>query len=144
MVQSIPHHKRLAHAYVMQVGLPHLPEDINRADSHALAGAHVLQVVAADNVAQPSKHGSRGSGAGGRLLRLKLTDGKTTCTALELHPTPCLDGDLPPGTKVCLKNAPVRAGLVMLDPKCTKVGRRFVHLADHEVSQIKHALRSMF
>ena len=40
---------------VLQVGRPFLPDDVNRADSKKLPGPHVLQVVSAADIAQPSK-----------------------------------------------------------------------------------------
>ena len=56
------------------------------------------------------------------MLRLKLTDGKTTCKAVEMRPLPDMSiEELPPGTKVCISNAPVKAGLLLLDSKSIKV-----------------------
>lgn len=56
------------------------------------------------------------------MMRLKLTDGKTTCKAVEMRPLPDVVPDaLPPGTKICITNASVKAGLLLLDPKCFKV-----------------------
>ncbi len=58
-----------------------------------------------------------------RMLRLKLTDGKTTCKAVEMRPLPDMSTEeLPPGTKVCISNASVKAGLLLLDSKSIKVG----------------------
>jgi hypothetical protein len=57
-----------------------------------------------------------------RMLRLKLTDGKTICKAVEMRPLPDVTTEeLPPGTKVCISNASVKAGLLLLDPKSIKV-----------------------
>ena len=55
---------------------------------------------------------------GCRLLRLKLTDGKLSCTAAEFKPAPQLTEDLPAGTKVCCSDVPVKLGVLLLDPKC--------------------------
>ena len=57
-----------------------------------------------------------------RLLRLKLTDGRTTCTAVEFKPVSALEPDqLVPGIKVCLTSAAVKLGVVLLDAKSIKV-----------------------
>ena len=56
-----------------------------------------------------------------RLLRLKLTDGKLSCIAAEFKSVPQLTEELPPGTKVCLTNASVKLGVVLLDSKCIQV-----------------------
>ncbi|CAL8466403.1 g5939 [Coccomyxa elongata] len=97
-----------------------LPDDVARAEAKMVHGPHVLQVVACDDVAQPSK-GVAGSSKQ-RVLRLKLTDGKTTCKAVETRPIQSIDPDsLAPGTKVCISNASVKAGLLLLDPKSLKV-----------------------
>ena len=58
-----------------------------------------------------------------RLLCLKLTDGKLSCIAAEFKPVPQLTEDLPPGTKVCLTNASVKLGVVLLDAKCIQASR---------------------
>ncbi|BDA51225.1 probable Tudor domain-containing protein 3 at N-terminal half [Coccomyxa sp. Obi] len=107
-----------------------LPDDVARADAKLVKGPHVLQVVACDDVAQPSK-GVAGSSKQ-RVLRLKLTDGKTTCKAVETRPLPNIDPEsLAPGTKVCISNASVKAGLLLLDPKCLKVlGGRVAELQE--------------
>ena len=53
-----------------------------------------------------------------RLLQLKLTDGKTSCKALEFRPAPQLDlSQLAPGTKVQLSNASIKLGLVLVDAR---------------------------
>lgn len=53
---------------------------------------------------------------------MRLTDGKTTCKALEYHAMPELDiAALAPGCKVCVRNAIARNGLLLLDTKCFQV-----------------------
>jgi hypothetical protein len=56
-----------------RVGLPCLPEDVNRAASSTITGPVVVQVSAIRDV---SKASTSLSAAGGRMLMLKLTDGK--------------------------------------------------------------------
>ena len=62
-----------------------------------------------------------------RLLRLKLTDGKLSCIAAEFKSVPQLTEDLPPGTKVCLTNASVKLGVVLLDAKCVQASAAVLH-----------------
>jgi hypothetical protein len=57
-----------------------------------------------------------------RLLALKLVNGKLACKALEFRPMPEVDPEvLAPGSKVCIANASVKAGVVLLDSKSLKV-----------------------
>ena len=56
------------------------------------------------------------------MLVLLLTDGRATCKALEFKPTPALNADqLAPGTKLCVEDAMVSCGILLLTPKCVKV-----------------------
>ena len=58
-----------------------------------------------------------------RLLQLKLTDGKTTCKALEHAACPFLDiKELAPGTKLRVTGTvPVKLGLLLLEAKLVQV-----------------------
>ncbi|KAL0034734.1 hypothetical protein WJX77_004661 [Trebouxia sp. C0004] len=108
----------LLNSDLRKFGQPHLPENINHADSLSLKGAHVLQIMSMEDVSKPSK----GLGVSvQRLLRVKLTDGKLSCIAAEFKPVPQLTEDLPPGTKLCCTNATVRLGVLLLDAKCIQV-----------------------
>ncbi len=78
-----------------------------------------LQVVKAADVSRPSVAGVAGAGAH-RMLMLKLTDGKASCKAAEFKAADALLGALVPGTKVLLSSASVKAGVVLLEPKCIK------------------------
>lgn len=116
--QGVQLQQLLLNTDLRKFGRPQLPDDINRVDSSSLKGAHVLQVTSCEDVSKPSK----GVGTSThRLLRLKLTDGKLSCIAAEFKPVPQLNEDLPPGTKVCLTNASVKLGVVLLDAKCIQV-----------------------
>ncbi len=78
----------------------------------------VPQVVKATDVSKPRVAGV--SGGGSRLLMLKLTDGKASCKSAEYRATEQLMQALVPGTKVLLAGASVKAGVVLLEPKCIK------------------------
>ncbi|KAL0052226.1 hypothetical protein WJX82_010182 [Trebouxia sp. C0006] len=116
--QNVNMRQLLLNSDLRKLGQPHLPENVNHADSLSLKGAHVLQIMSMEDVSKPSK----GVGVlAQRLLRLKLTDGKLSCIAAEFKPVPQLTEDLPPGTKLCCTNATVRLGVLLLDAKCIQV-----------------------
>jgi hypothetical protein len=70
---------------------------------------------------------------GCRLLRLKLTDGKVVCTAIEFKPLPDLqESALVPGCKVLFVTAPVKDGILLLDAKSLRVS--------HLISQACHLI----
>ena len=57
-----------------------------------------------------------------RLLCFKLTDGKTTCKALEFRPLQGAEGDsIAPGAKVLITGATVKAGIIIVDARSLKV-----------------------
>ena len=67
-----------------------------------------------------------------RLFALKLTDGKNTAKAMEYKTLALPKGEpLPPGTKVLLSNATVKAGVILLDDKCFKASCFFIIDKDH-------------
>lgn len=81
------------------------------------------QLVSALDVGKPSRAASDSSHSGkDRLLRLRVTDGFTTVTCIEVQPVLGLGPDLVPGTKVRLSQAPIRAGVVLLKPANIEVG----------------------
>eukprot|EP00200_Dunaliella_tertiolecta_P009469 CAMPEP_0202374094 /NCGR_PEP_ID=MMETSP1127-20130417/4995_1 /ASSEMBLY_ACC=CAM_ASM_000462 /TAXON_ID=3047 /ORGANISM="Dunaliella tertiolecta, Strain CCMP1320" /LENGTH=402 /DNA_ID=CAMNT_0048971161 /DNA_START=1186 /DNA_END=2391 /DNA_ORIENTATION=+ len=117
-----------------RIGLPGLPPDCNSATCASIPGPVVLQVQAIKDVSKSSTSLSSGSA---RLLMLKLTDGKVNAKAAEHKRIDALNDMLPPGTKIQIKGATVRMGVIMLEPKCVKVlGGRVDALAEaHEFAQ---------
>lgn len=115
-----------------QIGVPALPDDINRCDSKRLAGPHILQLVSAVDVAQPQLFQDAPSDRKGRLLRLKLTDGHRSCVGVEYLPLGSLRSpDLVPGVKVLIRGVLIRVGVLLLEPKCIElVGGRVQALAE--------------
>ena len=111
---------RICIPILWQVGRTSLPEDINRATRTTLAGPFVLQVESVRDVTKPD----RGIAAGetpNRLLMLVLTDGQTKCRCIENRFCPALNTNISPGTKVVLRNAQVKSGIVLCDPKSVEV-----------------------
>eukprot|EP00879_Flechtneria_rotunda_P027315 GHRR01029259.1.p1 GENE.GHRR01029259.1~~GHRR01029259.1.p1 ORF type:complete len:180 (+),score=78.06 GHRR01029259.1:342-881(+) len=88
-------HAALLDSDLRKAGSRCLPEYINRADT-SIKGPFVLQVVSVADVGKPSYVSSGSS----RLLLLKLTDGCTTCKALEHQHCSQLTDSILPGTKV--------------------------------------------
>ena len=93
-----------------------------------LAGPVVVQLAALVDVSRPASAAPQSDGGGGspfragRTLLLTLTDGRTECKALELCPLPQLTPELcVPGTKLALRGVPMRKGLLLLSPGCTRV-----------------------
>ncbi|KAK9798907.1 hypothetical protein WJX73_007349 [Symbiochloris irregularis] len=114
-----------------KIGTSALPSGINTPEVRNLRGPLVLQVVSAEDVARPSK--AFAGASKNRLLQLKLTDGKSTCKALEHSACPELDvKHLIPGTKVKLCGSiPVKLGFVLLEAKLVQVlGGRVEALAE--------------
>ncbi len=56
-----------------------------------------------------------------RVLKMKLTDGVTTCYAIEFVPIRSLSATLKPGTKLSVSNVRVENGLLLLNPTNTIV-----------------------
>lgn len=56
-----------------------------------------------------------------RMLKLELTDGKTTCYAIEYSPIPSLSVTLKRGTKIAVQNVRVENGLLLLNNTNTQV-----------------------
>lgn len=56
-----------------------------------------------------------------RVLKMKLTDGVTSCYAIEFIPIPSLSATLKPGTKLSVANVRVENGLLLLNPSNTMV-----------------------
>ncbi|KAJ1655797.1 recQ-mediated genome instability protein 1 [Dispira simplex] len=63
------------------------------------------------------------------MLRLTLTDGHQVVPAMEYKPIPSLALDLPLGTKILLRNPPIRRGMLLLDASnCVVLGGMVKHL----------------
>lgn len=51
-----------------------------------------------------------------RMLKMELTDGKTTCYAIEYTPIPSLTIAIKRGAKIAVQNVRVENGLLLLNP----------------------------
>lgn len=58
-----------------------------------------------------------------RILRVKMTDGRSSCVGIEYSPMPAIKTEqLVPGTKVVVRGCTLRVGVLLLDAKCFTVG----------------------
>ncbi|XP_039117361.1 uncharacterized protein LOC120253131 [Dioscorea cayenensis subsp. rotundata] len=94
-----------------------LPDPSSLKKSSHLQGPKVLQVVSARDVYQSSIGASfQTPGRHRRLLRFGLTDGHSEVTAIEYSPTPSINEEIIPGTKVLLgSKIPVHSGILCLN-----------------------------
>ena len=99
-----------------------------------LSGTRIIQVDEAFNCAAPAKHrfDPISNADSTRCLKMKCTDGQEDFVALEYRHIPSLRTDLPAGTKLLVKDAPVRGGALLLSPGC-------VHVMGGEVRPLEEA-----
>ncbi|XP_033127516.1 tudor domain-containing protein 3-like isoform X2 [Anneissia japonica] len=101
------------------IGDKFLPADINKGKMDALQGPCVLQVLKVRNIAAPKIN--EGSTFAPRMIKVSLTDGHTTCTALEVEPIPKISVETAPGTKLHLSGSiPMHRGFLLLNGGNTK------------------------
>eukprot|EP00466_Bigelowiella_natans_P009564 jgi/Bigna1/147258/aug1.135_g21966 len=81
-----------------------------------LPGDCVAQVEHAVNLMQSQEQKKGGTTSFGRCLKIALTDGHKVIFGLELIRCPCFTSEPPRGTKVCLRNVPVKDGMLLLQP----------------------------
>ncbi|XP_029414424.1 tudor domain-containing protein 3 isoform X2 [Nannospalax galili] len=95
-----------------------------------LEGPCVLQIQKIRNVAAPKDNEE--SQAAPRMLRLQMTDGHTSCTAVEFSYISKISLNTPPGTKVKLSGiVDIKNGFLLLnDSNTTVLGGEVEHLID--------------
>lgn len=84
-------------------------------------GNIVVQILKIRNISAPKANEE--SKVAPRLLKLTLTDGQTQYSAIEGEPISSISLDTPPGTKIYLKNGPIKIsqGLLILNSNCVSV-----------------------
>ncbi|OXB54686.1 hypothetical protein ASZ78_012300 [Callipepla squamata] len=112
------------------IGKRFLPSDINGGKVEKLEGPCVLQIQKIRNVSAPKDNEE--SQAAPRMLRLQMTDGHTSCTAIEYNNMSKISLNTPPGTKIKLSGIiEVRNGFLLLDDSNTAVlGGEVEHLIE--------------
>lgn len=106
--------------------------DLNKGlKSDSIPGGIVLQISKISNASAPKSN--QESKSMPRLLKLELTDGNLTFPGLEYESIPALSLSTPPGTKILLKNGPIKIsnGFLLLSAKYIEVlGGRVEHLIE--------------
>uniref|UniRef100_A0A8B9WRT0 Tudor domain-containing protein 3 n=1 Tax=Bos mutus grunniens TaxID=30521 RepID=A0A8B9WRT0_BOSMU len=112
------------------IGKKFLPSDINGGKVEKLEGPCVLQIQKIRNVAAPKDNEE--SQAAPRMLRLQMTDGHISCTAVEFSYLSKISLNTPPGTKVKLSGAvDIKNGFLLLnDSNTTVLGGEVEHLIE--------------
>ncbi|XP_074844816.1 tudor domain-containing protein 3 isoform X2 [Carettochelys insculpta] len=112
------------------IGKKFLPGDINGGKVEKIEGPCVLQIQKIRNVAAPKDNEE--SQAAPRMLRLQMTDGHTSCTAIEYNYMSKISLNTPPGTKIKLSGiVEVKNGFLLLDDSNTVVlGGEVEHLIE--------------
>lgn len=81
----------------------------------------MLQIVKISNISAPKANQT--SKAVPRLLKLELSDGQIQFPGIEFENIPAISLKTPPGTKILLKNGPIRIsnGFLLFGPKNIEV-----------------------
>uniref|UniRef100_A0A1Y1NI80 Survival of motor neuron-related-splicing factor 30 n=2 Tax=Photinus pyralis TaxID=7054 RepID=A0A1Y1NI80_PHOPY len=107
-------------------------------------GTLVLQIQKIKNVSAPKN--KENSSVAPRMLKLTLTDGHTSCQAVEISYISSLStSNTPPGSKVLLNSAAVSGNYVLLTPQsCKFLGGQVPHLYDkwELTKQVSEQMRS--
>ncbi|KAK8826151.1 hypothetical protein WA538_001297, partial [Blastocystis sp. DL] len=77
----------------------------------------VLEIRGITNIANPKD--SQFEDSSNRMLKLELTDGVTSCYAIEFARVPSLSATLKSGTKLSVSNVRVENGYLLLNPSNT-------------------------
>ncbi|XP_062958610.1 tudor domain-containing protein 3 isoform X2 [Cynocephalus volans] len=112
------------------IGKKFLRSDINGGKVEKLEGPCVLQIQKIRNVAAPKDNEE--SQAAPRMLRLQMTDGHISCTAVEFSYMSKISLNTPPGTKVKLSGIiDIKNGFLLLnDSNTTVLGGEVEHLIE--------------
>ncbi|KAL4420941.1 hypothetical protein ABPG77_004570 [Micractinium sp. CCAP 211/92] len=88
-----------------------------------LRGKFLLQADEILNIGAAVRERYNGHDGNGRCLKLLLTDGVQQVAALEYRPIAALRATTPAGTKLLLRDVPVRRGMMLLTPQnCSVLG----------------------
>ena len=115
--------------------LPSLPIDLTDLMTVSKDFQLVLQISSVLDVTQPEQYRNKqheDKSSNNRLLKLKLSDGFTTLSAIEMQRLPELSVHTLPGTKLVLRGpVQVAGGKLLLGPDCCcLLGGQVAHLAE--------------
>ena len=121
-------HSELLNTDLSQVGGKILPTDFNNVTS--LEGPKILQIKRVKDISNPTI--SHENGSPRSMFKITLTDGNSTCAAMNLQPVPGIQGKTYPGTKLRLRGrVEVLGGFLLLTPgNCEVLGGRVEKLVE--------------
>ncbi|KAL5248098.1 hypothetical protein ACHWQZ_G017317 [Mnemiopsis leidyi] len=123
-------HTELLDTDLSHVGAKFIPADF--ASTTLLTGPKILQVKRVKDVSHSKI--SHENGSNKSMFRLTLSDGNSTCSAMNLQTIPGLSGKVYPGTKLRIKSggAQVLGGFLLLTPgNCEILGGRVEKLVEN-------------
>jgi len=101
-------------------GIPCLPDGVNSGRVSQLATPMILQVRNVEIISAPQRNIE--SNVSPRMLKVGLTDGKSTCYGIEFSSLGSISMKTPPGTKILLTNSiKLCNGFLLLEPKNFRV-----------------------
>jgi len=105
---------------LFKFGIPCLPDGVNSGRVSQLSTPVVLQVRNIEIISAPQRNIE--SNVSPRMLKVSLTDGKSTCYGIEFSSLNGISMKTPPGTKILLINSiKLCNGFLLLEPKNFKV-----------------------
>ena len=112
---------------------------VSSRQSGVLEGTRIVQVNESWNCAAPAKHryDKQAYSERNRCLKMFCTDGRQDFVAMEYEYIPSLRSDAAAGTKILVKDAPIRKGALLLSPSC-------VHVLGGEVKPLELANQRKF
>ncbi|XP_073997939.1 tudor domain-containing protein 3-like isoform X2 [Rhodnius prolixus] len=106
--------KKALNMDIRELGGCAFPAEITKGKYESISGNIIVQIQKIRNISAP-KSNEESQGAP-RLLKLILSDGSQSCTALEISPLPFISLNTPPGTKLRLKGEiTVTSGMLHLN-----------------------------
>lgn len=113
--------KKALDSDLRHIGQKNIPENINSGQIESIKGPIVLQLQKVRNITAPLIN--QESGGAPRMMKLTLTDGCTTCVAIEFKLVNCLKLDMIPGIKLCLTSSSISLlkGVILLEDGDVKI-----------------------
>lgn len=119
-----------------------LPTDLAKSSKLEVPSTgYIVQIQRIHNLSAPKCN--QESKTSPRMLLLELTDGTTSCSAIELDHLPSLNVNTPPGTKILLKGTiKMVQGMLVLTPStmknCNGVVTAMIEKWEHEKAMSKY------
>ena len=117
-------------------GLEFLPTDVASLHEAALVGPFLLQISEAVDLTLTDEERrtplAQRASKSNRMLKLHLTDGRQSVSAIEYRRVPNLADEPARGTKLLVSNVAVRRGLLLLCPACASVVGGMVRSAEDD------------